>query len=213
MQPTDSDTLPDSATSNTASTGLAGNDGGTDRGGSAGITPGITPGSERDGLREAIAMLDAADCHQKPIEMSLALAQVGRCYRKLGALAEARWYLQQSLRWARSLGGVDLTVDILCDLAEVAAWLAASADEDDPRAVHAARERARDHAYEASHLAGRAADPEWEVTVLLRVSDVLDDCGDHDDAIAMQCRALQLIAAASARHGLPVQSALPAAMM
>ena len=42
-------------------------------------------------------------------------------------------------------------------------------------------------------LAGHVADAQWEVTVLLRISDVLDRCGDHDDAVQLQARAMGLM--------------------
>ena len=35
--------------------------------------------------------------------------------------------------------------------------------------------------------------PHWEIKVLLRASDVLDRCGDHDDAITLQTRAMELM--------------------
>ena len=54
------------------------------------------------------------------------------------------------------------------------------------------RERARDHVFEAQRLAHQVSDARWEVTVLLRLSDVLDRFGDRDDATQLQVRALQL---------------------
>ena len=48
-------------------------------------------------------------------------------------------------------------------------------------------------AFEAARVAAHAADPHWEIKVLLRASDVLDRCGDHDDAITMQTRAMTLM--------------------
>ena len=42
-------------------------------------------------------------------------------------------------------------------------------------------------------VAAHAADPHWEIKVLLRASDTLDRCGDHDDAITMQTRAMTLM--------------------
>ena len=45
----------------------------------------------------------------------------------------------------------------------------------------------------ADHLALEA--------VLLRVSDVLDRCGDHDDAISLQTRALSLMSAEHSGFG------------
>ena len=42
-------------------------------------------------------------------------------------------------------------------------------------------------------MAARAADPHWEIKVLLRASDVLGRCGDHDDAVTLQTRAMELM--------------------
>jgi len=42
-------------------------------------------------------------------------------------------------------------------------------------------------------VSAHAADPHWEIKVLLRASDALDRCGDHDDAITMQTRAMALM--------------------
>jgi hypothetical protein len=147
----------------------------------------------RDALDAAIRLLDAAEARQRPVDMVRALAQVGHGYRALEEHGAAERYLQQALRWARTLGGVDASVDLLCDLSELA--VTAATDPARERAeARAARDRARDHGFEAASLARQCADPAWEVTVLLRVSDVLDRCGDHDDAVALQCRAIDLIA-------------------
>ena len=55
--------------------------------------------------------------------------------------------------------------------------------------------------FEASATGARSvADPQWEITVLLRVSDVLDRCGDHDDAVALQSRAMRLMYGSSWRR-------------
>ena len=37
------------------------------------------------------------------------------------------------------------------------------------------------------------SDPQWEIRVLMRASDVLDRCGDHDDAVLLQQRAMVLM--------------------
>ena len=47
--------------------------------------------------------------------------------------------------------------------------------------------------FEAITLAGDAAAP-WEQPVLMRASELLDGLGDLSDAIALQCRVLDLIA-------------------
>ena len=51
--------------------------------------------------------------------LALALAQVGRCYRRMGDGATAEWYLQQGLRKARTLCAPEACIELLCDLAEL----------------------------------------------------------------------------------------------
>jgi hypothetical protein len=147
----------------------------------------------REALRQAAAALDLAERRGQPFEMSLALAAVARGYLILSVHATAEAYFELALRWARAAGSTDHTVDLLCSLSETAAQLAGAQDAAAPGSGHAARERARDHAFEASTLAGRVADSGWEVTVLLRISDVLDRFGDRDDAVLLQTRALRLM--------------------
>ncbi len=115
-------------------------------------------------------------------------------HRDLRALASAEATFAAALRWAHHAGSRDHLVDLLCELAETAAaHLHADtvAQPSDGRVLHAARERARDHAFEAARLAGQVADPAWEVQVLLRASRVLEECGDHADAMRLQQRALK----------------------
>jgi len=147
----------------------------------------------RSALREAASALDLAERYQQPLEMSLALAQMARCYRALQALAPAELYLERALGWARTLGAPDQAVELLCLLAETSCALAELHAQDDARRSHAALERTRDWAFEATGLAAHVADPQWEIKVLLRVSDVLDRCGDHDDAVELQSRAMRLM--------------------
>jgi hypothetical protein len=149
-------------------------------------------------LRAAVAALDAAEAAREPAQLSQALALVAHRHRVVGALAEADWYAKRGLAVARGLAVVDASVDALCMLAELAFERAERLQaQDETRGAHRLRDAARDHAFEATRLAQRAADPQWEVTVLLRVSDLFDRLGDHDDAIALQCRALGLISGAS----------------
>jgi hypothetical protein len=42
-------------------------------------------------------------------------------------------------------------------------------------------------------MALHSADAQWEITVLLRLSDLFDKLGDHEDAIVLQCRAAGLM--------------------
>ncbi len=156
----------------------------------------MVDGAAREQLRLAVRLLDAAEQRQHPIERSQALAQVARCFRLMAAYHQAEEYLLQALRWARMISGTDMAVELLCELAEVACMAAYAADNAEPdqhRKAHAALERARDHAFAAASAAAQVSDPQWEIKVLLRVSDVLDQCGDHDDALSMQTRALHLM--------------------
>jgi hypothetical protein len=155
--------------------------------------PSLPAGPARDAMVSALNALDAAEQHPDPLVMSIALAKVAHCCSKAGALPQAERYLQRALRWAMTLGAADASVDLVCELAELAVRRADSMAGHDAAAVRAAREQARDRCFEAAGLASRSADPHWEVHVLLRVSDVLDRCGDHDDAISLQCRALHLL--------------------
>jgi hypothetical protein len=152
----------------------------------------------RSALREAAASLALAEKFRMPLEMCLALAQVARCYRGLHALQPAEWALQQSYRWALTLGGVDQSLELLCQLAEVSCALAEQHASQDIGLCEAALERTRDRVFEASRLAAQSADPQWEIKVLLRISDLLDRCGDHDDAVGLQARAMRLIYGSSA---------------
>jgi hypothetical protein len=156
----------------------------------------------RRGLRTAVAALDAAEAEGEPAQLSHALAQVSRAHRRVGAVSEADWYARRGLALARGLGAVDASVDALCELAELSLERATRLDErDEARGAHRQRDAARDHAFEATRLVQRAADPSWEITVLLRVSDLFDRLGDHDDAIALQCRAVRLISNGHAAKG------------
>ncbi len=154
----------------------------------------------RQALRLAAADLDAAEQQGQAHAISAALAQMARCLAAMHALAPAETYLESALRWARAAGSTDQTVDLLCALCELTERLAHGQDVRAAGLGHAARERARDHAFEASTLAGRVADPDWEIKVLLRVSDVLDRCGDRDDAVQLQTRALRLMAHDATSH-------------
>jgi len=151
----------------------------------------------RRALREAIADLDLAEAAGEPARLSHALAHVARCHRQVGALSEADWYAKRGLQVARGLAAVDASVDALCEMAELSMERAERLQgQEEPRAAHRLREAARDHAFEAANLVQHAADPQWEITVLLRVSDLFDRLGEHDDAIALQCRAVGLMTGA-----------------
>lgn len=157
--------------------------------------PAAEPACAREALRRAASRLDEAELRGRPGEMSQALAAMAAGYRRLGADAQAESSLESALRWSRLAGSTDGVVDLLCALAETAARRAAAQEAEGRGRGRAARERARDHAFEASQLAAHVADPRWEVQVLLRISEVLDRCGDRDDALQLQQRALRIVTA------------------
>lgn len=145
------------------------------------IAPALcTDGPAGEALRQAAADLRRAEGCGQPVVMSLALAQLARCYRGLGATAAAEASFTQALRWSRSLGAADLTLDLLGDLCDCAA-------------DRGARGPLREHAHEAAQLAGSVSDLRFEASVLLRVSAALARCGDGRDAKALQTRARQLL--------------------
>ena len=162
----------------------------------------------RQAMRRAAARLTAAEPCGQPFEMSQALTDVARCYKALRIWSTAEQSLERALRWGRMSGSNDLVVDLLCEASETACALAEQRDTKALGAGRSARERARDHAFEATTLAGHTADTHWEVQVLLRISDVLDRCGDRDDAMLLQTRALRLMSG-SLQHGPGDPSLLP----
>jgi len=153
-------------------------------------------GAPRDLLRLAAAGLDLAEQRGHPLEMTVALAAMARAYRVLKAPAAAEDMRRQALRWARGSGSTDLQVEVLCELGEDACTVADCCTEADHAAAYAARERARDAAFELSTLVRQVSDPHWEAKALLRASDILNRCGDHEDAAQLQGRALQLMVGA-----------------
>ena len=153
----------------------------------------------RQTLREAAAVLERAEAAAEPARLSQTLAYVSHCHRQAGALSEAVWYAKRGLLLARNLSAVDASIDALCELAELAVERAALiAENGEQRGAERLRDSARDHGFEAAQLALHSADPQWEITVLLRVSDLFDCLGDHEDAIALQCRAIGLMTRSAA---------------
>ena len=157
--------------------------------------PTLSDGPERTALELAVRCLDEAERERQPAAMSEALAGIARCYRALSAYAHAMDFMRQALRWSYALGGVDQRVELLCELAELSCEAAdgTAGGEEEERQSRSARDLARDMAFEAARVSTHASDAHWEIKVLLRASDVLDRCGDHDDAITLQTRAMELM--------------------
>ncbi len=146
----------------------------------------------RQALQLAMRVLNLAEVYAKPHDMSQAHAQVARCLKAMDDHASAESFLGKALGWSALIPGVDAKVDLLCELAEVTVSLAELLPPSG-EARAAALDRCRDHAHEATRLASHTTDPKWEVTVLLRISDVLGRCGDHDEAKQVQDRAFTLL--------------------
>ena len=155
--------------------------------------PALPYGPARVALDLAVRRLDQAEAQREPAAMCEALAGIARCYRAVSAWSPALDYMQQALRWAHVAGGAKQRVELLCELAELAVSTAEAILAPGGQEARAARECARDHTFEAVRVAAHAADRSWEIKVLLRAGDVLDRCGDHDDAITLQTRALTLM--------------------
>jgi tetratricopeptide (TPR) repeat protein len=152
------------------------------------------PQQPHEALRRAAAALDAAQAAGVPVRVAQALADMALAYRTLQAWSTAEAYLEMALRWARAGQATDAAVDLLCELCDTGIALALQQDALAPGSSQATRERVRDHAFAATGAAAHVADADWEVQVLLRVSDVLNRLGDHDDAAMLQSRALQRMA-------------------
>lgn len=147
---------------------------------------------DRERMQRALASLDLASLTRRPWAMAEAHRETARAYRAVGALTPAAMQMEQALRWAHAIGAVDARAELLCEWVELLAELSDVAERRETGSGRPARERARDAVFEATQAAARVADARWEVTVLLRLSDVLDRFGDRDDATVLQVRALQL---------------------
>lgn len=168
----------------------------------AALAAALGDGPAREALHAALKELAVAEAYQgraRAIVLCEALTGVAQALAGLHAYGPAEQHLALALRWAAQLGGCDLAADLHCAWAEVATNAADLADaQDDDAGCAAGRDRAREHACEAARLARQATDPNWELRLVLRASDVLERCGDHDDALQLQQHALQLMGMADA---------------
>ena len=180
----------------------------------------LPDGPARDALHQAMHKLAQAEAAGaaapasnplRPATLCQALTDMARALSALSAYASAESHLAQALHWAEVMGSTDTRADLHCALAEVATNVAelAQANGEPPTAVRGARSRSRQHAFEVARLAGHTADPQWELKLLLRASDVFDRGGDHDNAVQLQQRALVLMGLQHAAP--PVEGAAPPA--
>ena len=171
----------------------------------------LIDGPAREALRQAmhsLSKLEAVEGTPHPAVMCLVLTDAARALAGLHAYGPSESYLSQAMHWGAMMGGHDLLADLQCALAEVVSNASDLAmNQGDRPAVRVARERARDHAFEAARLASLVSDPQWEFRVLMRASDVLDRCGDHDDAVLLLQRAMVLMGL----HNAAADDSMPAA--
>jgi tetratricopeptide (TPR) repeat protein len=141
-------------------------------------------------LHAALSTVERLEAQGQAAALCGAWMEVARCYRALQALEDAQRSMRQALRVARISRSANAVAQALCALAENTCDLADEAMEPGCEARRAAMERARDEVFEASSLLlGCEASPA-HAELVLRLSDVLNRCGDHDDAAVLQGRAL-----------------------
>ena len=163
-------------------------------------SPDRLAGPAAEALRSAAARLAQCERMPRPHEMCEAHTLLARCWLAQGNRGAAETHLQQALRWTLPMGSADAEVDVLCELAETAAFSAEAQRRGTPASASAqasadaALGRARDYVAQAAERAGQVADSRWEIQVLLRISDVLDRCGDRSEAVLLQTRAMRLMA-------------------
>lgn len=158
----------------------------------------VTDTHAHEALRLACDVLDRAERCGRPAILVQAHLGIACCYRALNELEAAELHLHTALTWARVAQSPDAEVEVLCVLCDLGAQRAGLLDGCDAAAAHAARERVRDRVFEVGQLAARVSDADWEVKVLLHISDVLNRLGDHDDASQIQARAMRRMAGTQA---------------
>jgi len=157
-------------------------------------SPMVTDAHAHEALRLAGEVLGQAERCGRPAILVQAQLGIACCYRALGELDAADVHLNLALGWARLSHTPDAEVEVLCALCEVGAEQAGALEGHDAASAHATRERVRDRVFEVGQLAARVSDSDWEVKVLLHISDVLNRLGDHDHASQLQARAMRRMA-------------------
>jgi hypothetical protein len=153
--------------------------------------PVTRPEVEAHEWQRAQASLELARATRQPMRLCEALIAMARCERRSGWAEDAADTLDEALRWARTLlNSRDLLADLLCERGELAADMALDADSSSPDADPDSWLMARACAAEAAGLAASTSDPDWEIKLLLRASDLLNRLGCTGDAVAIQARAM-----------------------
>lgn len=160
----------------------------------ASAEPALTGESAPPSLRLALRSLESADVSGDGDGWNRALAEVAHCYQAAGDPAQAEWHLRQGLRRARTLGQSDTSLEVLCEMASAALAVATRHEAlGEARLAHVARDRVRDYSFEALRLLGSTGSHTLQAAVLMRLGDLLELCGDADDAQGLHARALRLL--------------------
>ena len=158
-----------------------------------------TPAS-RELLNESLQALNLARKSGQAWAVAEAHLGLARWYRDAGEPGFALSLLETGLA---ASPGLDQRVELLCECVNVLAQQSAHAEANATGSGRRARQLARRHVQTVSGLSPHLADPQWEATVLLHLSDVLDRFGDRADATRLQSRALQLMGQQSSDNAVP----------
>jgi hypothetical protein len=151
-------------------------------------------------LRTALKAVEQAEASASSQALCHAWLRVGRCWRVLHSPDEAHNSLRHALREARTTRRAHELVQVLCEMAENTCDLADVQPEPSSEWLRMSRDKARDEVFEASSWLLRGGASADAAHTLLRLSDVLNRCGDHDDATVLQARALGWMASCPAEH-------------
>jgi len=174
---------------------------------SASAEPATTGESMPPSLRLALRSLESADASGDRDGWNRALAEVAHCYQAVGDPERAEWHLRQGLRRARTLGQSETSLEVLCEMASAALAVAVRQEHlGEVHLAHVARERVRDYSFEAIRLLGTTGTHALQAAVLIRLGDLLERCGDTDDAQALHARALRLLRREAPLAGAAVQA-------
>jgi hypothetical protein len=154
-------------------------------------------------MQAAEATLAEARADGRPYGICLHLRQLAHLQAGALQLEAAEHGLQQALRWAHAGLGADLQVDILVDLCDLCDLWSQAEDQQPHGEGEAVRERLRGYVAQARERAPAMSERGAEARVMLRLSAILNRCGDRDDAAQMQARALRLINGPAVETGNP----------
>lgn len=157
-----------------------------------------TQAAPQAALQAALMAVERAEAAASQQALWPAWLDVARCWRRMGATQEAHTSLRNALRVARAARNSAALVDVLCEMAENACDLADMHMGSSRERVRHWRDMARDEVFEASTWLLRAEPSSDAIAMLLRLSDVLNRCGDHDDASVLQMRALAWMSSSTA---------------